>query len=85
MIRFALSIPSVGPVELQEIGGSTTLAPSTIAGIAVDKGQATGSYANQMLDIKQLAITGPEIQATADGTLAMGLSMSLGYTGLFNL
>jgi autotransporter translocation and assembly factor TamB len=71
-MAIALSIPSVGPVELQELTGSTTLGSSTIAGIAVDKGQATGSYANQIADIKELAITGPEIQATANGTLAMG-------------
>ena len=71
-VAVALSIPSVGPVELQELTGSTTLGPSTIAGIAIDKGQATGVYANEVADIKELAITGPEIQMTANGTLAMG-------------
>lgn len=71
-VAIALSIPSAGPVELQEVAGSTTLGSSTIAGIAIDKGQATGAYANQIADIKALAITGPEIQMTANGTLAMG-------------
>ena len=68
----ALAIPSVGPVEFQELTGTTTLASSTIAGIAIDKGQATGAYANQIADIKALMLTGPQIQATANGTLAMG-------------
>jgi len=71
-VAVALSIPSVGPVELLELTGSTTLGPSNIAGIAIDKGQATGAYANEIADIKELAITGPEIQMTANGTLAMG-------------
>jgi hypothetical protein len=71
-VAVALSIPSVGPVELLELTGSTTLGPSTIAGVAVDKGHATGAYANDLADIKELTITGPEIQMMADGTLAMG-------------
>jgi hypothetical protein len=71
-VTVALSIPSVGPVELQELTGSTTLGPSNIAGVAVDKGQATGAYANKIADIKELSITGPEIQMTANGTLATG-------------
>src|SRR4029078_11245185 len=71
-VTVALSIPSVGPVELQELTGSTTLGPSTIAGIAPDKGEATGSDANQIVDIKQLATTRPGNQGNANGPLAVG-------------
>jgi autotransporter translocation and assembly factor TamB len=73
-IAVALSIPSVGPIELRELTGSTTLNASTIAGISIDKGQATGGFVNQIAEIKELVLTGPQVQANASGTLAMGAS-----------
>ncbi len=68
----ALTVPKVGSTELVEVTGKTTLAPSTIAGIAIDSGQATGSFANQTADIKELVLTGTDTHATAVGTFAFG-------------
>ena len=67
-----LAIPKVGPVELLEVGGTTTLTPSTLAGLTVDSAQVTGSFANQIAEIKELAVTGRDIKAAAAGTLALG-------------
>jgi hypothetical protein len=71
-VAVALAIPSVGPVELQELSGTTTLGSSTVAGIAVDHAHATAAYANQVADIKELVVTGSDIAINMNGTLAMG-------------
>ena len=68
----ALTVPKVGPTELLDVTGSATLEDSTIAGMAIDAGQATGSFANRIADIKELALTGPDVKASAAGTLALG-------------
>ena len=67
-----LSIPSVEPVKLEALNGTAALTPSTIAGIAVEKGQVDATYANDVADIRQLSLTGPRIEANAKGTLAIG-------------
>jgi autotransporter translocation and assembly factor TamB len=74
-----LTVPKVGPVELLEAIGTTTLTPSTIGGLAIDSAQVTAAYANQTADIKQMVVTGRDLTATALGTLA------LGETGTSNL
>ena len=56
----ALTVPKVGPTELLDVSGTATLEKSTIAGMAIDSGQATGSFANQTADIKELVLTGPD-------------------------
>lgn len=67
----ALTIPKVGPVELESVSGTTTLTSSSIAGMAIDNGQVSGTFANRTADIKQLVLTGPNVAATALGTLAL--------------
>ena len=68
----ALTVPKVGPTELLDLAGTATLEKSTIAGMAIDSGQAAGSFANQTVDIKELVLSGPDVQASAAGTLALG-------------
>jgi TamB, inner membrane protein subunit of TAM complex len=68
----ALTVPKVGPTDLLEVTGSATLEKSTIAGMAVDSGQVTGSFANNTADIKELILTGPDLKASAAGTFAFG-------------
>ena len=68
----ALTVPKVGPTELLDLTGTATLEKSTIAGMAIDSGQAAGSFANQTADIKELVLTGPDVKASAAGTLALG-------------
>ena len=70
----ALTIPEVGPTEFLDVNGTATLKRSTIAGMAIDSGQATGSFANRTVDIKELILTGPDVTAKAAGTLALGES-----------
>jgi hypothetical protein len=68
----ALTVPKVGPTELLDVNGTATLQKSTIAGMAIDSGQATGSFANNTADIKELVLTGPDLRASVAGTLALG-------------
>jgi autotransporter translocation and assembly factor TamB len=68
----ALSIPKAGPVEFLEASGTTTLTPSTVAGVVVDSAQVTASFANRIAEIKELMVTGPDVKASALGTLALG-------------
>ena len=68
----ALTVPKVGPTELLDLAGTATLEKSTIAGMAIDSGQAAGSFANQTIDIKELVLSGPDVKASAAGTLALG-------------
>jgi autotransporter translocation and assembly factor TamB len=70
----ALTVPKVGPTELLDVSGTATLKQSTIAGMAIDSGQATGSFANRTVDIKEFLLTGPDVSASAAGTLALGES-----------
>jgi hypothetical protein len=67
-----VAIPKAGAAELLETSGTATLTASTVAGLAVDSAQVTGAFANETADIKQLIVTGPDIKATALGTLALG-------------
>jgi hypothetical protein len=68
----ALTVPKVGPTELLDLNGTASLKESTIAGIAIEKGQVSGSFADSTADIKELELTGPDVKATAAGTLAFG-------------
>jgi autotransporter translocation and assembly factor TamB len=68
----ALTIPKVGSTELLHVSGTASLKDSTIAGMAVDTGQFTGSFADRVVDIKELGLTGPDVTASAAGILALG-------------
>jgi len=68
----ALAIPKVGPVELLQVDGTTTLTPSTIAGMAIDSAQVTGAFADRTADIKELTVSGPDLKGSALGTFAFG-------------
>ena len=71
-MTIALTVPEVGPTELLEVNGTTRLESSTIAGVTIESGQAAGSFANQTAVIKELALSGPDVKASAAGTLALG-------------
>ena len=68
----ALTVPKVGRTELLDVNGSATLDKSTIAGMAIDTGQVTASFANDTAHIKELALAGPDVKASVAGTLALG-------------
>ena len=68
----ALTVPEVGATELLEVNGSANLVKSTIAGMAIDSGQATGAFSGNTADIKELVLTGPDLQARVAGTVAFG-------------
>jgi autotransporter translocation and assembly factor TamB len=68
----ALTVPKAGATELLEVSGNAALKESTIAGVAIESGQATGSFANDTAEIKELVLTGPDVKASAAGTLATG-------------
>jgi autotransporter translocation and assembly factor TamB len=67
-----MAIPAVGPVQLDGLHGTATLASSTIAGLAVDSGQVAGTFANGLADIRAVSFKGPGIDASAKGALALG-------------
>ena len=68
----ALTVPKAGPTALLDLSGTATLEKSTIAGMAIDSGQAAVSFANDTVDIKELVLSGPDMKASAAGTFAMG-------------
>ena len=69
----ALTVPKAGPTELLNASGTATLEKSTIAGMAIDSGQVTGSFANQIGQTsRSSSLTGPDMKASAAGTLALG-------------
>jgi TamB, inner membrane protein subunit of TAM complex len=69
-----VSVPKVGPVQMFDASGTTTLGASTVGGLAIDSAQVAGSYANRIADIKELVVTGRDLTAKALGTLALGES-----------
>jgi autotransporter translocation and assembly factor TamB len=68
----ALTVPKAGPTELLNVSGTTALTKSTIAGMAIDSGQATGSFAGDSANITELVLAGPDLKASIAGTLALG-------------
>ena len=64
------------PVTPESItaSGQLTLAPSTVGGLKIDSAAVDGSYANQVGDIKQFTLTGPDVTAEASGRVALGTS-----------
>ena len=68
----ALAMPQDQPVRLVETSGTATLANSIVAGLAVDAASFTGSFADDVADVKELNVTGPDLNASALGVLAVG-------------
>jgi hypothetical protein len=68
----ALTVPKAGPTELLNVSGTTALTKSTIAGMAIESGQATGSFVNDTAEIKELVLEGPDLKASIAGTVALG-------------
>ena len=54
--------------------GQLTLAPSTIGGLRIDSAAVDGNYANQVADLKQLTLAGPDVKAEASGRVALSTS-----------
>lgn len=67
-----LAVPANNPVRLIETSGTAGLTKSTVAGIAVDTAAIDAAYVNDIATITNLNVVGPDVQATAQGTLAMG-------------
>src|SRR4051812_21460415 len=51
--------------------GHATLARSTVGGLRIDNAQVDGKYANQVGDINQFEIAGPDVKANASGRIAL--------------
>jgi hypothetical protein len=71
-LRVTVAIPVVEPATLTAVSGTATLGSSTLAGLAVDKGAVDLTYANDVADIRELSLTGPSLEGTAKGRLAIG-------------
>ena len=71
-VSIALSVPESAPVEVLEAKGTATLAPSTISGMSVESAQVAAGFADRIVDVQQLTVTGPDLQASAVGRLAIG-------------
>jgi len=68
----ALTVPNVGVTEIVEADGTTKIEKSTIAGVTIESGEATASFAHETIDIKALALEGPDVKASAAGPFAFG-------------
>ena len=51
--------------------GQLTLTPSTVGGLEIDKASVDASYANQVGDVKQFTLSGPDVKAEASGRVAL--------------
>jgi hypothetical protein len=65
-----LTIPETGPTELLELTGTTTLSPSTIAGMPTIRG-SDRLVCRRTADIKELNLTGPDVNERT-GVFAFG-------------
>ena len=71
-MRVALAVPAGEQVRLIETDGTATLTKSSVAGVAVDKAQVTASLANDIAEIKELGVVGPDVTASVAGRFAFG-------------
>jgi hypothetical protein len=58
-------------VESIEAAGRIDLAMSRVAGFAVDTATLAGSFANRSGQVEQLAVMGPDVNVTGQGSLAL--------------
>jgi autotransporter translocation and assembly factor TamB len=76
-VNASLSIADVAaPVTPESITGAGTVAltSSTIGGLKIDTANLDASYANQVGDVKQFTLTGPDVNAEASGRVALDRS-----------
>src|SRR5262249_21670289 len=69
------TIDDVGAgVSLENVSGTTqlALARSTVGGLAIDRASLDADYKEQVADVRQLEVVGPDATLTAHGTLALG-------------
>ena len=51
--------------------GQLTLARSTVGGLQIETAAVDGAYANEIADVKQFTLTGPDVKANATGRVAL--------------
>src|SRR5215212_9897400 len=51
--------------------GKATLEPSSVGGLRIDKADVEGRYASQVGDLTTLNVTGPDVNVSASGRLAL--------------
>ena len=56
--------------------GQVTLEPSTIGGLHIESAAVDGAYENQVGDVKQFTLTGPDVKANASGRVALDRTSS---------
>ncbi len=71
-VSLALALPRTGPADVLEANGTVTLTPSSVSGVAVQSAEVTAGFADRILDVKQLTVSGPDVQASAVGRLTLG-------------
>ena len=54
--------------------GHVSLTPSTVGGLKIDKVSVDASYANQVGEVRQLTLSGPDVKAEASGRVALDQS-----------
>lgn len=52
-------------------GGTLTLEKSTVGGLEIETANLDATYANQVGDVKQLTLTGPDVKVEASGRVAL--------------
>ena len=76
-VNAAFTIANLGaPVTPESVtaSGQLALEPSTVGGLRMDTASVDGSYANQVGDIKQFTLAGPDVKAEASGRVALDAS-----------
>jgi autotransporter translocation and assembly factor TamB len=54
------------------VDGKLSLQPSSIGGLRIDSANVDGQYANRAGNIRQLTLTGPDVQIKANGAISLG-------------
>ena len=60
--------------------GQLTLTPSQVGQLKIDSAAVDGSYANQVGEIKQFTLTGPDVKAEASGRIALDTTSASSLT-----
>jgi autotransporter translocation and assembly factor TamB len=82
-VKATVSIADVtAPTTPEAVTASGTLAltPSTVAGLTIDSAALEATYGNQIADIKQLTVAGPDVKVDASGRVALDRSTSSNLT-----
>ena len=54
--------------------GRVALGPSTVGGLAIDRAAVDGTYRDALGEVRQFELTGPDLGAQANGTIALNTS-----------